>query len=118
MLLSTTVHRDRPSERVLSVVWSRDIKWRDFEKHIPKVLFFVVIFVLVAQLARTKAEKIDVFPFGFCRAKNCPRDFLLDVLVFSKRTPPKAAAQKKNFDDDSCASVQVRENLLVVLVVV
>jgi hypothetical protein len=56
-----------------------------------------------------------VFPRGFCRAKNCPRDFLLDVLVFSKRTP-KAAARKKNFDD-SCASVQVRENLLVLVLV-
>jgi hypothetical protein len=118
MLLSTTVHRDRPSERVLSVVWSRDIQWRDFEKHIPKVLFFVVIFGTRRTTHKTKAEKIDVFHDGFCRAKNCPRDFLLDVLVFSKRTPPKAAAQKKNFDDDSFASVQVRENLLVLVLVV
>jgi hypothetical protein len=57
MLLSTTVHRDRPSERVLSVVWSRDIQWRDFEKHIPKVLFFVVIFVLVAQRIALKLKR-------------------------------------------------------------
>jgi len=38
-------------------VWSRDIQWRDFEKHIPKVLFFVVIFVLVAQLIALKLKR-------------------------------------------------------------
>ena len=53
ILLSTTVHRDRPREGQSS---SRDIKWRDFEKQIPKVL--LRRHFCTRHTTRTKAEKM------------------------------------------------------------
>ena len=53
MLLSTTVHRDRPREGQSS---SRDIKWRDFEKQIPKVL--LRRHFCTRHTTHTKAEKM------------------------------------------------------------
>jgi len=70
MLLSTTVHRDRPREFCQSS--SRDIQWRDFEKQIPKVLLRRH-FCTRRTTHHTKAEKICFPPWFLPREELPPR---------------------------------------------